>query len=99
MLAHPPGDAAIAAFDKMRAYVAEAGRDPKSIDIEIWTSVAEGGPDDWREEAKFWKAAGVTHITVNNSRERGHHKRMAGRTLSDHISGIERYRDAVADVL
>ncbi len=99
MLAHPPGDAAIAAFDKMRAYAAAAGRDPKSIGIEIWTSIAEGGPDDWREEAKFWKAAGVTHITVNNSRARGHHKRMAGRTLSDHISGIERYRDAVADVL
>ncbi len=99
MLSHPAGKQAVALFDKLRGYVAEEGRDPATVGIEIWTSVAEGGPEDWRAEAKFWKEAGVTHITVNNARQRTHHKRIEGRSFADHIAGIERYRDAVADVL
>jgi probable F420-dependent oxidoreductase len=99
MLAHPAGEAATASFEKMRGYVAEAGRDPASIGIEIWTSMGEGEPEDWRAEARFWKEAGVTHITVNNAREREHHKRIEGRSFSDHLVGIERYREAVADIL
>jgi probable F420-dependent oxidoreductase len=99
MLAHPPGDAAVASFEKLRGYVAEEGRDPASVGIEIWTSAAEGGPEDWRAEARFWKDAGVTHITVNNARARAHHKRIEGRSFSDHLAGIERYREAVKDVL
>ncbi len=99
MLAHPAGKAAVASFERLRGFVAEEGRDSDSVGIEIWTSIATGGPEDWRAEAKFWKEAGVTHITVNNSRERDHHKRIDGSSFSDHIAGIERYREAVADVL
>ena len=67
--------------------------------IEIWTSIAEGGPAEWRAEAQFWKEAGVSHITVNNARERAHHKRIQGSSFSDHVSGIERYREAGADLI
>ncbi len=99
MLSHPAGDAAVALFEKLRGYVAEEGRDPDAVGIEIWTSIAEGGPEDWRAEVEFWKEAGVTHITVNNARQRAHHKRIEGRSFADHIAAIERYREAVADVL
>ncbi len=90
MLSHPAGKQAVALFDKLRGYVAEEGRDPATVGIEIWTSVAEGGPEDWRAEAKFWKEAGVTHITVNNARQRTHHKRIEGLSFADHIADNQR---------
>ena len=99
MLSHPAGTEAVALFDKLRGFAADEGRDPAAMGIEIWTSIAEGGPEEWRAEAKFWKEAGVSHITVNNARERAHHKRIQGSSFSDHVSGIERYREAVADIL
>lgn len=100
MLAHPPGDGALAEFAKLRAYAEAEGRDPAEMGIEIWTSVGAGGPDDWRREFEFWRRAGVSHITVNNSYNRGeHHQRIAGTSLADHIDGIEMYRAAVGDLL
>ena len=56
-------------------------------------------PDSWREEVRFWKDAGVTHITCNNSFGRYHHTRMPERSLGAHIDGIERFRDAVQPLL
>jgi hypothetical protein len=46
-----------------------------------------------------WKNAGVTHVTVNSTYGRGPHKRIAGRTVSDHMSAMQHYREAVADLL
>ncbi len=99
MLAYPAGDAALAEFAKLRTYTQEAGRDPASVGIEVWTSVGRGDAEAWRQEFRFWKDAGVTHVTLNNAFGRYHHQRMAGRTLQDHLIGIERYREAVADLL
>ena len=98
MLAHPPGDVALAEFAKLRRYTAEAGRDPAAMGLEVWVSVGAGTPDDWRREFEFWRDAGVSHICVNNSFDRHHHTRMAGRSLAQHIEAMERYRDAVADL-
>ena len=100
MLAHPPGDGATAEFDKLRAYTKAEGRDPADIGVEVWVSVGAGGPDDWRREFEFWRNAGVTHITVNNTYNRGdHHTRIPGRSLAEHVDGIETYRAAVEDLL
>ena len=100
MLAHPPGDGALAEFAKLRAYTKAEGRDPAAMGLEVWVSVGAGGPDDWRREFQFWQDAGVSHITVNNSYGRGnHHTRIPGRSLADHMDGIETYRAAVADLL
>jgi len=99
MLAHPPGEAARAAFAKLRGYAKEAGRDPASLGIEVWTSTAEGGPAGWRDELKFWKDAGVTHVTLNNTFGRYHHKRIAETSLAAHLDAMTRYREAVADLL
>ena len=99
MLAHPPGPKATAAFDTLRRYTEQEGRDPAGIGIEIWTSTADGAARDWREEFQFWKAAGVTHVTVASTHGRGIHKRIPGRTMDDHVEAIRRYREAVADLL
>src|ERR1700719_1165812 len=38
-LAYPAGDAALAAFDKLRRMTREAGRDPARMGIEVWASL------------------------------------------------------------
>jgi probable F420-dependent oxidoreductase len=99
MLAHPLGAEAQAEFEKLRRYTKEAGRDPSTVGLEIWTSTAQGGPDDWRRELEGWRALGVTDITLNSTYNRGPHKRIAGRTLADHLAAMKDYRAAVADLL
>ena len=99
MLAHPPGDEAVARFEALRRYAREAGRDPAEIGIGVWTSTAEGGPDDWRRELAFWKQAGVSHVTLNSTFGRYHHKRLAGTDMAAHLTAIRQYRETVADLL
>lgn len=99
MLAHPLGDAAKSEFEKLREYVRAEGRDPASVGLEVWVSTAEGTPDDWRREALGWKALGVTHITMNPVYGRGPHKRIAGRTVADHMTAMADYYAAVKDIL
>jgi probable F420-dependent oxidoreductase len=98
MLSYDRGPEADAAFAKLRGLVAAAGRDPKSLGIGVWVS-AVGDEKSWRAELTAWKAAGVTHITLNNVYGRYHHKRIPGRTVADHIAAMKRYRAAVADLL
>ena len=99
MLAHPAGPAAEAEFSKLRAYAEQEGRDPASIGIEVWVTDAAGDEASWREELKFWKNAGVTDITLNSAYQRNHHRRIASRSLQAHLSALERYRDAIAELL
>ena len=87
------------AFAKLRGYVEEAGRDPSTIGLEVWVSTGEGGPAEWRDEFLYWKGAGVTHVTLNNTYARGPHRRIAGRTVADHLQAMKQYRTAVADLL
>jgi len=86
-------------FDKLRGYVTAEERDPKAIGVEVWVSTGEGGPDDWRRQYLAWKEAGVTHVTVNSTYNRGPHKRIAGTTLAEHMVAMQSYRAAVADLL
>jgi probable F420-dependent oxidoreductase len=99
MNAYPPGDAALAEFDKLRRLTEQAGRDPARIGIEAWISSGAGSEADWREEARFWKRAGVTHLTLFNAFARRHHTRIPGRSVGDHLAAMRRFHDAVADVL
>ena len=95
----PPGDAALAAFAKLRSLTREAGRDPAAMGIEVWVSLGAGGPEDWRREVIFWKNAGVTHLTAHTTYASNHHKRIAGHSAAEHLAAITRYREAVADLL
>jgi probable F420-dependent oxidoreductase len=96
---YPPGQEALDVLDRLRALVVEAGRDPASVGVEVWTSMGAGAEEDWRAEAAFWRDAGATHLCVTTAFEWMHHRRIAGRTAQDHLAALRRYRDAVADLL
>jgi hypothetical protein len=59
----------------------------------------DGTPEDWRHEIELWRAAGVSNVTVHTTYVSGHHKRISGRSVADHLTAITRYREAVADLL
>lgn len=99
MNAYPPGDTALAEFARLRAMAEAAGRDPAAIGIEVWTTVGEGTPADWNKEARFWRQAGASHLTLTTTFARRHHRRIAGKSLADHVAAMERFRDAVKDAL
>jgi len=98
-LRYPPGDEALAAFEKLRRLTRAAARDPAQMGIEVWVSPGTGDEDDWRREIAFWKQAGVTHVTAHTTYVSDHHKRIGGRNAADHLAAITRYRAAVADLL
>ena len=98
-LAYPPGDAAIAAFKKLRVLIVAAGRNPSEVGLEVWTSPGAGGAEDWRGEIAFWKQAGVTHVTAHTNYSSAHHQRIAGHSAADHLAALKDYRQAVADLL
>jgi probable F420-dependent oxidoreductase len=98
-LAYTPGDAAArTAFDKLRRTAEAAGRDPATIGIDTRVSAA-GAEPQWREDVRFWKSCGATHLTLANYYEGGHLRRIEGRSLADHIAAMRRYREAVSDLL
>src|SRR5271170_606114 len=54
-LRYPPGDKALAAFEKLRRMTREAGREPSEVGLEVWVSPGAGSEEDWRREITFWK--------------------------------------------
>ena len=79
-------------------YAEAAGRDPATIGIDTRVSAA-GEEAQWRADVQFWKSCGVTHLTLANYYQSGHLRRIAGRSLGDHIAAMTRYWNAVADLL
>jgi len=99
MNAYAPGKDAEAELAKLRALTREAGRDPSEIGIEVWMSGGAGDAKQWRDEVAYWKAQGATHITLTNTFGRRHHRRIAGKSLADHLAAQQRFADAVGDAL
>src|SRR5438874_13102531 len=97
--AYPPDQSALDVFGQPRRSTEQAGRDPKQVGIEVWVSMGSGNEADWAKEARFWKAAGASHLCLTTTFNRRHHQRFAGHTLSDHLGALRRYRAAVADAL
>ena len=97
-LAHPPGQGALDAFDQLKRLTAAAGRDPAAMGLEIWMSCAEGDEHAWREEALFWKRAGVGRLTLHNCFSNSCHKRIAATDKATHLALMRRWHDALADL-
>ncbi len=98
-LAYPADDSALAAFDKLRGLVAAAGRSMDDVGIEVWVSLGNDDPDQWRKDVLFWKKAGVTHVTAHTTYASGHHKRIAGKSAAEHLAAISKFQKAVGDLL
>jgi hypothetical protein len=86
-------------FSELRRMIEAEGRDPRSVGIEVWTSCGHGGAAEWRAEVAFWKAAGVSHLCLTTAFHKRHFYRRDENRLSDHLTAIRRYHDAVADIL
>lgn len=97
-LAYSAGDKALAKFEQLRTWTKEAGRDPAAVGLEVWMSLGVGTPDDWRRDFTFWKNAGVSHIAAHTTYNAGRHKRIAGRTLADHVAAVRAFMEAVGDL-
>ena len=97
--AYPPDQSALDVFAKLRGLTEAAGRDPKDVNIEVWTSMGSGSEADWNKEARFWKQAGVSHVCLTTTFHRRHHHRLAGTSLKDHVAALKRFHAAVADAL
>jgi probable F420-dependent oxidoreductase len=84
----PAGGRAQAAVERVRTYVAAAGRDPARFGIEGGIELASGGPDEWARQVEFWRSVNVSHVRVETMR--------AGfATPAAHIDAIRRFRDSV----
>ena len=83
----------------LQRYAEEAGRDPAAMGIDTRVSAGASGEAEWREQLRFWKSIGVSHPTLANYYQSGHLHRIAGRSLGDHITAMQRYWNAVADLL
>ncbi|MGH7110147.1 MAG: LLM class F420-dependent oxidoreductase [Stellaceae bacterium] len=97
--AYEPNDEARAIFDRLREMTGKAGRDPAAVGIEVWVSMGTGSAADWAREARFWKAAGASHLTLTATFNRGRHHRIPGHTLADHLTALKCYHAAVAEFL
>jgi probable F420-dependent oxidoreductase len=98
-MSYAPNAEAKAAFDKLRTYAEAEGRDLASIGIDTRVTAGLGEETEWRDTVRFWKSCGVTDLTLTTYSGRGHLRRIAGRSLKDHIEAIRRYWNAVADLL
>lgn len=76
-------------LEKLRGYIAEAGRDPSEIGIESFNTAGGTTPDDWSRSAAAWKAEGATHISFNTMN--------AGfKSLDEHIDAVRRFHEAAS---
>ena len=54
-----------ATLEQLRAWTAEAGRDPTSLGIEARINAASGDPGEWARQTEAWQALGATHASLN----------------------------------
>ncbi len=99
MNAYPPGAEIEAEWGKIRVLAEKAGRDPAAIGLEVWISGGNGDERSWAAEARYWKTLGATHLTLTNTFNRRHHKRIAGRSMAEHLDVMRRFHGAVASAL
>lgn len=86
----PPDERGREMVGIFRAAAEQAGRDPNSLGIEARISLAQGGPDDWRQRYESWRDLGATHMSINTMG-------MGLASPDEHISAIERFKREVGD--
>ncbi len=76
-------------IERLRQYVAEAGRPADAVGIDARLDLRTVPEAEWQDEVARWREAGVTHLSVNTM--------GAGlATPRDHIVAIERFMRVVS---
>lgn len=75
---------------RLRHYAKEAGRDPSAIGVQAPARLSDEDPERWGTQYSEWADIGASHIAVITM--------DAGmRSVGDHIEGLRRYKEAVAE--
>ncbi|MGH2480237.1 MAG: LLM class flavin-dependent oxidoreductase, partial [Ktedonobacteraceae bacterium] len=83
-----PDEAMRATLEQLRAWTAEAGRDPAALGIEARINAASGDPGEWVRQTEAWQTLGATHASLNTMN--------AGYTsLDQHLEALRTYAEAV----
>ena len=84
----PPDDDMRATLERLRAWTAEAGRNPATLGIEARISAASGDLGEWVRQTEAWQSLGATHASLNTMN--------AGyRTLGQHLEALQAYAEAI----
>jgi alkanesulfonate monooxygenase SsuD/methylene tetrahydromethanopterin reductase-like flavin-dependent oxidoreductase (luciferase family) len=84
----PPDDDMRATLEHLRAWTAEAGRDPATVGIEARISAASGDLGEWVRQTEAWQALGATHASLNTMNA-GYGK------LAQHLEALHAYAEAI----
>ena len=83
-----PSDQMQQTIERLRSYLREAGRDPKTFGIQAQVNAKDGAPEEWTRQTRKWRDLGATHVCINTM--------GAGFTsLQQHIEAIRSYKEAV----
>jgi len=83
-----PDDDMRATLEHLRAWTAEAGRDPAALGIEARINASSGDLSEWVRQTEAWRTLGATHISLNTMK--------AGYTkLAHHLEALRTYAEAV----
>jgi probable F420-dependent oxidoreductase len=64
----PPDDRMKSYLDRLRGYLARAGRDAARFGVDPWISIQGLGQDEWHLRVEAWRALGATHLAVDTMR-------------------------------
>ena len=85
-----PTPQTISAVERVKGYTQDAGRDPSAMGFEKVIGYGDATMDKGVETVCEWEDAGVTHLSLNTM-----NSGLA--TPSDHITAIQRFREALAE--
>ena len=84
----PPTAEAGEQMQRMRGYLADAGRDASSFGVEPQAQYRGGNPELWRSHLERWEQIGATAISIASMA-------CGLETVDDHIEAVREYREAV----
>lgn len=76
------------ALAKLAAYLGENGRSLSDLGIEARLSYGSGNPDEWRQIAADWQAAGASHLSLNTMS-------LGFDTPQKHLNALEKFAEAM----
>lgn len=82
----PPSERHRDQLDRLHGYIVEAGRDPKTVGLEVQLHLSRTGLDECRDAVDAWKALGATHLFLSTLG-------IGLETPDRHIQMIRRLRD------
>jgi len=85
-----PGEDLHDALSRLRALLADEGRDARTFGIDARLNIGRGEPASWLGQVRELRTLGVTHLAINTGR--------AGHTAQWHLDTLLRFKDLARDV-